>query len=250
MNYIALFFRCLFLAAGLTAAEGVRADGETPLRFATLGLTPYGFTDEAGQPAGYLYDVINRVLEQAGLPGSNRILSTKRLLTGLDRGQIDCSVMVLTEDNKTRYHPMAPIGLDLTLGVIARRDILLKSYEDLRGLTIAVPIGIVGRPDFDSDNSLDKLTVPDYSHSVRLFQRGRVDAMSGALDSLYFNLLQIGMKRSDVGPPYIFRRFPVWLQCGLHLPADDPRFPRLRNAVDQLRNSGEIQQIIRRYVGS
>ena len=46
------------------------------LRIETIASVPFGFIDTDGNPTGIMYEISNRIAEEAGLPYTNKIIPT------------------------------------------------------------------------------------------------------------------------------------------------------------------------------
>ena len=234
----------------VTVANPVRAEDKlNPVRFGIMGQTPYGFLSEAGTPQGYLYDIANAVLKEAGFPLDNVILPHKRLMSALYAKERNCSLFASTPLVKEENILVAPIGKSVRLGVLPRAGIHLKNYEDLKHISIAVARGVSFHPRFDNDTTLNKVKTKNYYQDALMLKRGRVEAVAGALGSHLHNLKKIGWGTENLGTPLVLTELPIWLTCVSDGPGEDAII-RLREAVRRLSQSGAINRIIERYLGA
>lgn len=228
----------------------VMADGDSAngIRFGSLDQPPYGFITNDGQHKGYLFDIANMALDEAGFDTHNLILPPKRLLRDMSIDMMDCTFVAKTPYILERFSFIESLGKNLEASVIPKKGLKLESYDDLYGIKIAVPRGVFADPRFDADDKITKIATNDYLENVRLISRGRVDAMLGATDSLIFNLLELGLNPVDViGEPYVFFSLPVGLVCRNEL-KEDPRVLRLQKAVIKLREENRIDPVVAKYI--
>lgn len=244
LNALSLFVFGLFL----TSNTLVYAQTSDTVRFATMELTPYGMIAKDGTTSGYLYEVSNLILKTAGFPPRNTILPIKRVIKGLMIGDFDCSIFAETPFAKENFRLLEKIGKKLKVGVLPAKGIKLHSYEDLRDMKIAVPLGISLSPKFDSDKELIKISSSDYFQAVKMLSKGRMNAIAGALDSLRYSARQIDLDPDQIfDQAFLFLDLDMWLTCPNKNLAPES-IERLRSAVRKLRKNGKILDIIDRYL--
>ncbi|OMH26590.1 ABC transporter substrate-binding protein [Motiliproteus sp. MSK22-1] len=239
----------LLIAVLLIDMDSVRATEQlNPIRFGIMGQSPYGFFSEAGIPKGYLYDIANAVLEEAGFLQDTVILPHKRLMSALIAKERNCSLFASTPLISEQNILVEPIGKSVRLGVLPRAGIHLNDYEDLKSISIAVARGVAFHPRFDNDNTLNKVKTKNYYQDALMLKRGRVEAVAGAIGSHLHNLKKIGWGADNVGTPLILTELPIWLVCIKNDLSKD-LIGRLRIAVQSLRERGAITDIVEDYLG-
>ncbi len=234
---------CLLLVM-LIPAQALSAS----VRFGIMGQPPYGFWSGNGEARGYLYDIADAILARAELPGDNRVLPHKRLLSALESGERNCSLFAGTPEVRKRFRLVEPLGCTLQAGILPAAGIDLKRYEDLSNLSIAVSRGVSFNTRFDNDSALNKVVTKNYYLDAVMLKRGRVDAVAGAISSHLFNLRKLGWSVADVGTPLVFSELPLWLACRPDDPAPES-VRRLQDAVRGLREDGTVVRTIERYMG-
>ena len=213
-----------------------------------IGLAPYAFVAADGEVKGYGVDVTSKIREEVKLPGQDSVLPLKRLHRELLNDTVDCTILARVTISERRYEMLTPIGKEIESVVIPRAGIRIGSYSDLKELAIAVPRGVRLNDQFDADDSLNKFISNGYRQSALLLQRRRVDAIYGVLDSYLFNMRNIGMKRREIGKPYIFNKAPLWLMCRKNYRNEKVK-KRLIEATDKIRDQGIFKEIIAGYLG-
>jgi ABC-type amino acid transport substrate-binding protein len=228
---------------------GQKGEGSThkPIRFGILGHVPYGYYTEAGKSTGYLYEIANKIFEQARYPKNVEILPHKRLNQEMAHSRVECTMFAKVPFTISRCQMLELIGKFVEDAILPRADVRLNRYEDLKNLTIAVPRGVNMSERFDRDASLRKVETKDYEQNARLLKFSRVDAALGVLDSMLLNVLKVGMKLTEIGTPLILSRHQVWVIC---VPGalSERQIEDIKQATRALREDGTIARIIGRYL--
>jgi ABC-type amino acid transport substrate-binding protein len=222
---------------------------EHHVKFSVMLQAPYGMLSEEKISSGYLFDISIEVLKRAAFRDTVKLSPMKRLIRELENGHVDCTFFARTEFAVNKFMLVEPIGKMLVAGVLPRIEVKINSYNDLKKLNIGVPLGVHISPRFEADPDINRVQTVDYPVAVKMLNRGRIDGILGAIDSLKYNMKKLGVPLTKVGKPYPFAELPIWLVCrsdGVDLAV----ISRLRNAVSILREDGTIAAIIERYVGA
>ena len=109
--------RILLLLAVLMS---LAVHAEPVLRLGTVSVAPYGMTDAHGQASGAFYELLNAIVDEAGLPHSHAIYPPQRLYTLLQHRKVDA---VLSSRSLDHDYGMVNLGtLSKMEGVIVYRD--------------------------------------------------------------------------------------------------------------------------------
>jgi len=213
-----------------------------------MKLTPYSFTDENGEPSGYLHDVMIAVLKEAGLSQKIKLLPLKRLLQGFKSGRHDCTLIANSPTAQSVFRIIEPIGKKLQIGVLPAFGRVIENYEDLKDLKIGIPLGVSFDKGFDADKNLDKIQTNDYVENVKMLNHGRLTAIAGSIDSFYLDARKLGLDPDTLfGEPYVFISLDLVLACAKESPSKDV-ISKLKQSVQNLRENGQIQKIIDKYL--
>jgi len=208
----------------------------------------YGFEDDEGKTTGALYDFLVAVRISSGIGLPVKIQPAKRLLSTMLRGGKNCTVLIDSPDVIGRMDIIEPIGFQLAAGILPVAGIKLKDYSSLKHLQIAVPLGIEFDDRFHSDNTLNKVSTPQYINGIKMMALGRVDAVAGAVSVLKFIAKQEGLNNHFFDDPLIFVESNLHLVCSFQLSKNERK--KLQQAVIKLRLSGKTQEIFNSYFSS
>jgi len=207
---------------------------------------PYGFVDDSGENTGVLFDIMHDISRYSEMNGLVKILPLKRLLAALLKDKKSCSLLADAPVVVENFDLIEPIGYQLLAGVLPVRGVKLNSYDDLKGPILAVPLGIQFDRKFNDDDSLNKVTPPQYIDAIRLMKRNRVQAVAGAIDVLRFLARKEGIALHFFGQPLIFIEKDLFLVCSKALTKNERK--TLQQSVIELRTSGRIQQLFTDYL--
>ncbi len=234
----------VLLLLGCLAALPAQA---RPLKIETIESAPFGYTDERGQPTGIMYEIGNRIAEEAGLTYTNSIVPYARTVHELERGNCD---VVLRYSNETLDQVAVRVATIVSLPtiVLSAAGNRFSSLADLRGKTVGVVRG--GRFDdaFDADSAIRKVDTGNYEHTLRMVMAGRLDAAIGSNVGLYFNARRAGIRPEQLAPPLVLSEKSFYLHFSRKT-ADEETVAAVKAAVARLQARGEIRKIIQRYLG-
>lgn len=163
------------------AGTPARAD---PLRMVTIDTAPWASLDgPSGRPVGVFPDLVAELTRRTGLSFTMDLQPFARIPRELETRRQDCTILVWNEQwsafmvrgETVSAHP---------IGVIARKGVRLRSYDDLRGLSISVLRGLSLGERFDTDVAILRQHDTDYLQGLNKLARGRLDAISGALPTI------------------------------------------------------------------
>ncbi|SCA57007.1 conserved hypothetical protein [Candidatus Terasakiella magnetica] len=213
-------------------------------RLVTIEQIPYSFMDEKGKKDGYQYLIADAILRQAGYKAKSKMVPLKRLVYSLQGGAADCGLLAGTPYVKEHFAMIEPVGINLTIGVVPRRDIILTEYKDLHKIKVGVGTGVRVDDRFDHDPLVTKMETKDYASGVLVLQRRRVDGLVGVVGSIKYSALKQGLNPDVLfGEPLVFSQMPMMLICAKSV-ADKPFVKRLKSALVSLKAKGEIQKIL------
>ncbi|WNO03957.1 substrate-binding periplasmic protein [Rhodoferax mekongensis] len=165
------------------------------LNVCMIELKPWAFM--AGDPqnsriVGVMADILIEFKKRTGLEFKSRLLPYARLELELERGSCDIALMAWS-DRRSNYAFKGTAFMPLEFGVIAKKGVRLRKYEDLSSLNISVTQGLSICPEFDNDTSLKKQLDKDNLTGVRKVEYQRADAVAGSLLTLRYLIQQEGL---------------------------------------------------------
>jgi len=211
-----------------------------------MELIPYGFENTDGKKTGILLDVLSEIRDASGVGLPVKTLPLKRLLLTLLRDMKSCTLVIDSQIITDNLDLVEPIGYELTAGILPLAGVRLKDYSSLKEKLIAVPLGVQFDQKFDTDNSLTKLSTPQYLNAIKMMQARRVDAVAGAIPVIQYIAMQEGLSANFFDRPLILVKKNIYLACGSNLDKNDR--VKLQQAVISLRLKGKIQEIFDSYL--
>jgi len=237
---LAIGYLLLMLSA---FTHGADAD----VRMLVIEQTPYGFKNNEGENTGVLLDVMNEIHDISGVGLPIQTLPLKRLLSTLLLDMKSCALLANSPFVNDNFDLVEPIGHKFTGGILPLAGVNLHNYSSLKGKVIGVPLGIRFDNKFHNDSTLNKLSAPRYINAIKMMQRGRVDAVAGAIPVLKYLAKEEGLELNFFGQPLILVEKKIYLACSFKLTKYERQ--KLQQAVIHLRSSGKIRHIFDSYLG-
>jgi len=206
---------------------------------------PYGFKSNDEKTSGVFYEILNSIIIASDIARENRLLPLNRLFIKMSSRQDMCSLIADTPEIVENLDLVEPIGLLLDLGILPKKGVILEHYSNLKGLTIAVPLGVYFDEHFSNDHTLSIVSPRNYTNAVKLLKNGQVDAIAGAILALKFIGIKEGMAATDFGSPLVLSRNEVQLVCSYGLSKRTRN--KLKDAVIELKANGTIQDTLDVY---
>src|SRR5690625_4331444 len=165
-----IFFLILLIyPLPLSATQSVVAT----LKFITIDVAPWAALDPHGQEIdGAYFDIVHELQTRTGYQIQTSVTPFARVDRELESGYQDCTMLVPRPDTLV---VTGELVFNHSLGAIARKDLPLNTYEDLRELRISVLRGGSLNERFDTDDTLTKELDTDYIIGLRKMARGRTE---------------------------------------------------------------------------
>jgi len=252
-QFFKIFFAISLLIALLLSPFFIGAAKAEPakktLNFGIMALAPYGFQGDGEKWRGNFYEVAKAIVKEGGFEGTVRVLPVPRISHEAIKGRtIDCTITAQVPFMEKNYKRIAHLGESLTFGVLTLPGLELKSYDDLKEVSVVVPIGAKMGSPFDQDKSLNKVPAKDYVTAMLMLERGRVDAAVGVIDSLKFSANSAGIKRTHYSPPLVFKTLPLNVYCAPFSHGVTYAL-EIQKAVERLAEKDTISKIFKYYRG-
>ena len=205
---------------------------------------PNSYYDAEGKPTGIYVDYFRELEKTTGLTFETTLLPYKRTLLHLEKGLVDATPLFHSKERQQTFHMVAQIT-NQPVGVVAKASFPLKSRADLQALTIGTLRG--GRYDREFDHGVDltKQPVNNYNQGIKMLEIDRINAMAGALVTIYSKLFDHKM---TVGPPLLFKPKQVWIMWS-RLSTLGPEYrEKIRQGTATLNKAKRFEAIQNRYV--
>mgnify|MGYP003865932897 CR=1 FL=1 len=234
-----LFLQLLFI---VSYANDLKSD----TKMLIMEQSPYGYISKSGKTTGILYEIMGEILSTSGINSSIYIIPSNRLITTMSNNEKVCTLAANTPDVSS-FDLIEPVGFKFSAGILPASGIKLNNYSNLNSIVIAVPLGVMFDEKFHNDDSLTKVRPHHYINAVKMLQRGRIDAIAGAIHVLKFLAKNEGMSLSIFGKPLILFDSDVYLVCTKSV---EKYFQnKLKESLIHLKNNGKIQVLLDSYFG-
>ncbi len=215
------------------------------LKFITIDVAPWASIDQqSGQAVGAFPEIIKLMEKHTKHEIEMTFTPFARVDRELELGRQDCTILV-TGEERARIAEQGALVSYHPIGIIARKDVPLKTYEDLSRLTISVLRGAPMSPRFDNDDSLNKEFDTDYAIGLRKMARGRLDAIAGAIPTIFYLAQQEGLKE-HLGDRLLLANVPLLLQCSKKSQYLK-QMPVLNKAIEIMQKDGSLDAIKEKY---
>lgn len=215
----------------------------TELSFITIDVAPWAsINKKTGDIEGAFVEIVKEISTRIDRKIDITITPFARVDRELESGLHDCTILVprsedlVVKGNLISYHP---------IGVIPRKDIVLKNYEDLKDVRLSVLRGATMTPQFDSDTTLLKEYDTDYVIGLRKVSRKRLDAIVGAIPTIMHVAEEEGIA-DQMGEPLVLTEVPLIFQCSKNSP-NLAIMPAINQAIEEIKAEGILKKIQARY---
>ncbi len=197
---------------------------------------------------GPLIDIIESAARETGYRCKYEVRQFKASLALLKRGKIDILPRTICrEDRAGEIDYLGPIGYQkkvISFLVKPGKEEAIRSFEDLKKLTVGVKRGTVYFEEFDTDSRIKKIESYDDDNMVRMFERGRFDTMI-VLDK---KPLETALKKNHISD-YAYAEYVKKIKIGNYYGIAENHKAKndLQKALENMVLSGEVKAIYNRY---
>jgi ABC-type amino acid transport substrate-binding protein len=215
------------------------------LRIETINGPPWGFVGSDGQPTGMMYEISNRIAQEAGFSYSNALVPYARTGFDIENGHADF-ILRFGSEHMTRGAIAVATIVTMPVILVGPKGTRYRSLEDLHGKTVGVVRSSSYVDKFDSDSAITKYAVNDYVMMATMLSMRRLDGGVGSSAGLYYGAYMAGVPREQLGEPLVLGHndFVLFFSKKTATPAT---LKALKAAVDKLTASGEIRKIVNKY---
>ena len=207
---------------------------------------PYEYSDERGQLTGYCVEVLQACAEIQGLELEFRRFSNTQLWDAMDRGELDLvSAAIYSEDRAGTVDFSVPLAYVPYVLLVRGGTAGVRSERDLRDKEVLV-VDRSSMMRYAIARSLRYRSVPNYETGLSELAAGRGDAvLVPKFTWLYLSktlpLARLQAVSTEIYPERV---------CFAVRKGESNLLAKLNEAVFQLKNSGKLDQIYDRHLGS
>lgn len=248
--------RCLILLLSFGHLSGVNVNAAEPavLHIATEHFPPYNFA-ENGAITGINTDLVLRSCELAALQCSVTLYPWLRAMEQVSTDSLGAIYSTArTAEREPLFQWVGPLAYSRAYlyRLTSRPDILVSSLDDAKHYSIGVARGDVYETYLQNNGfryGESLIGFATKSDVVALFLKGKVDLLIGSEQIVPTWLAPYDQTIEIVEPVFELSRVGAnYLALNREVPL--AVVERLQQALDQLRNSGEYQQIVQKYTSS
>jgi len=227
----------------LAASAAVPAMAQAPAyRACMIDEPPWGDLKDAG---GSIYaEVFDRIAQMIGTPIESSPTPLARVMFEVESG--DCSFTITSwAVGRAGHIVRGEVMAELNYGVVARRGVPLARYDDLAGLTAALPRGLLIGDPFDHDGRIVKSFVYGYEQAIVMTEAGHADFAVGSIPTLN-RIIALRGAAAHFGTSLVLAKVPLALQMNDAF-SRTPTAKAIDRAVARLRETGEADRIIAKH---
>jgi polar amino acid transport system substrate-binding protein len=165
----------VWLVGTIALATCPLASRALELRVDLVQLSPWAMENpDRSSPEKYVgiyVDIAKEFEKRSGIALKTRLTPYAQVEQDLEDGVCDLSFLVGSSE-RARFADRGSDLLALEFGVRAAKGVTLKSYNDLKAITVSVTQGLKVDPKFDNDASLKKEFDIDYATGVKKVAAG------------------------------------------------------------------------------
>lgn len=240
-RYVSKITQSLFLIA-ITVASLPQAYADN-LSFITIDVAPWAsHNTESGNNEGAFIEIVKELGNRLKKEIKVSVIPFARIDRELQSGEHDCTILVPRPDelvikgDVVSFHP---------IGFIARKNVLIEKYDDIKNLKLSVIRGGSLTPEFDNDDTLHKEYDTDYLIGLRKVARGRLDAIVGAIPTLLFLAEQEGLEK-EFSDPFQVLEIPLVFQCSKES-KNLAMMPAMNKILNEIKRDGTLEKIRSKY---
>jgi len=222
------------------------ASRKRPLRAVALAIIPYGQVGADGRKSGLFVEAFELLERVSGRRIEIIVVPYARAIAMLRSGEAD---LMIATSNSVIAATAEPMGMLWAAEVIAigRAGLKLEGQQDLRGRTVGLLRGSDYGAVFLDDGEYHRHEITDQVQGVRMLLEGRLDATLGTRLAVFHAMRLLGVPRARLGPSLAVQEREIHLHLGRHS-ADDELATALRQAVHELRSSGQADALLAKYL--
>jgi polar amino acid transport system substrate-binding protein len=198
----------------------------------------------SGEYVGIFPDLVEELEIRSGHKINITLSPYARINREIENNRQDCTVLIVDE-KRSQITVKGGYFFSLPVGVIPKKSIVLKEYNDLYDKSISLLRGAAISHKFNSDKKLVKQFDTDYMIILRKLEYGRIDAIAGVIPTIQYLAKQENLSHV-LGQPLNLSLEPVFLQCSKTSKNID-YISDLNKAIESMVNDKVIEKIFAEY---
>lgn len=239
---------CGVIICTMITPSGRAADGFL-VRMAATTWEPFMYLRGDVQK-GIDYEIAQRVADKMNFRLTMRHCPFKRCLKEMSLGRLDLQSGIAYNEERAKYITyLKPSYGEVAAKFYTRKGEghVLERYEDLYKIRVGMVAESHYFEPFNSDENINKFSVPKEEMLFALLEKGRIDAIIGTSPNLEFQIKKYGHKgKFDVAPYRPKNNIPLYFGVSKHSPLKVYE-DRLNYVLLELKETGEIDEILARY---
>lgn len=245
--------RVLFFVAVLLLLTPSAVFAMDTLVVATDYWPPFRIKGEEGL-TGIDVDIMHQIGKRMGVRVEFHVEPWARCLLDMESGQVDLMTGLAKIPERQRYiayaspsyYECAPAFYERT----SRQGPPIRSYDDLKDVTIGFTRGSAYFEPFDSDTTLFKVSGTNENQLLKMLADNRLDVIIGTDCQVEYDLAQLDLMQSIRKTPYQPDK-SVTLYIGIS--RQSPLLKRLgevERIIEEMIRDGSIRTIAQKYTGT
>lgn len=257
MKRIAMLLAAMLMATSFAAcsnksespqASAASEGAKTYIIATDTTFAPFEFEDASGNKIGIDMDLLAEIAKDQGFAYEVRSLGFAAAVTALEANQCDGVIagMSITEERKKKFDFSEPYFDSGVVMGIAKDNDTIKSYEDLKGLNVAIKTGTEGATFAESIKDQYGFTVTHFDDSANMYEDVKTGNSAACFEDYpvlgYAVTQNVGLKivtEKEKGSSYGF---------AVHKGENAELLKMFNDGLANLRENGKYQEILDRYI--
>ncbi|MGY5452713.1 substrate-binding periplasmic protein [Agarivorans sp. MS3-6] len=230
---------------------GAKAEAET-FSYYSINFTPAAYQSDDGI-TGYYADILRRVAEELGQnPIDINLVPYPRMARILNNNQNEVIIACLFPSANFKPHIYQPTSVgtfETAVVTLQNSPLNWDSIIDKRVATVRGASKVYGEKfhDLVLNNSIKLIAVKDYYQGIQMLKAGRIDAFAG---NLYATLVMAADEDIALSEPMLIseKQSMITISIAPHIENGDQIVAQVSDIVNKMRDSGELQDIIEKYL--
>tara|TARA_R110001583_G_scaffold188860_3_gene351343 strand:- start:32867 stop:33619 length:753 start_codon:yes stop_codon:yes gene_type:complete len=216
------------------------------MNIATVNVGNRGFYDDSGLKQGSSYEIMNRIVKEAGFSYNNDFMPFARIVTYLETGEVDLALLVPNDIVNKVAIPLLHIQ-NVDFIIVGRKGFQFDRLEDIEGKKVGfLRMSPTANNVFKHLNVV-KIQGGKYTRLIKMLIRNRIDVIFGPKSSILGALRELNYSADNLlGPSLTIQKLEMHLVYSKKT-ADEKIIAKLISTAEQLKKENIIQDIVDKY---